>query len=267
MVTDAEKMASGGPGAPEDTVDFGFRRVARTEKAGMVRDVFDSVARRYDVMNDAMSGGLHRLWKDIMVAKLSPRPGQHVLDVAGGTGDIAFRILNRSRKGEDGRAAHVTVLDINQSMLSVGRDRALDRGLLDGLDWVCGDGMNLPLPDRSVDAYTIAFGIRNVTDIAQALREARRVLKPGGRFVCLEFSRVVLPTLRRLYDSYSLHVVPRIGMAIARDKESYRYLVESIRRFPDQQAFTTMIEGAGLSQARHLNLSAGIVAIHTAWRI
>ena len=267
MVTDAENMASGGPAAPEDTVDFGFRRVARDEKAGMVREVFDSVARRYDVMNDAMSGGLHRLWKDTMVSKLAPRPGQHVLDVAGGTGDIAFRILDRSRKTDGGPTAQVTVLDINQSMLSVGRDRALDRGLLGGLDWLCGDAMNLPLPDRSVDAYTIAFGIRNVTDIPQALREARRVLKPGGRFICLEFSRVVLPTLRRLYDSYSLHVVPRIGKVIARDEDSYRYLVESIRRFPDQQAFTTMIEAAGLSQTRHLNLSAGIVAVHSAWRI
>jgi demethylmenaquinone methyltransferase/2-methoxy-6-polyprenyl-1,4-benzoquinol methylase len=267
MVTDVDKMASGSPGGPEDTVDFGFRRVARGEKAGMVRGVFDSVAHRYDVMNDAMSGGLHRLWKDSMVAKLSPRPGQHVLDVAGGTGDVAFRILDRSRGGVDGPAAHVTVLDINQSMLAVGRDRALDRGLLGDLDWVCGDAMNLPLPDRSVDAYTIAFGIRNVTDIDQALREGRRVLKPGGRFVCLEFSRVVLPVLRRLYDRYSLHVVPRIGQIIARDEDSYRYLVESIRRFPDQQTFTSMIEGAGLSKASHLNLSAGIVAIHTAWRI
>lgn len=268
MVTDAGNTASGGPATPVDTVDFGFRRVARAEKAGMVREVFDSVARRYDVMNDAMSGGLHRLWKDDMVARLAPQPGQHILDVAGGTGDIAFRILKRARRAPgDGPTARVTVLDINQSMLSVGRDRALDRGLLDGLDWVCGDAMNLPLPDRSVDAYTVAFGIRNMTDIGQALREARRVLRPGGRFVCLEFSRVILPGLRRLYDGYSLHVVPRLGRAIARDEESYRYLVESIRRFPDQATFAGLIESAGLSQVRHANLSAGIVAIHTAWRI
>jgi demethylmenaquinone methyltransferase / 2-methoxy-6-polyprenyl-1,4-benzoquinol methylase len=184
------------------------------------------------------------------------------LDVAGGTGDIAFKFLDKI--DGDGK---VTVLDINHAMLSVGQHRALDQGRLSGLEWVNGDAMSLPLPDKSVDAYTIAFGIRNVTDIPMALREARRVLKPGGRFMCLEFSKVTLPVLRKFYDFYSFNLLPHIGKAVAGDKESYQYLVESIRKFPDQEKFKTMIEEAGMGQAKYRSLSGGIAAIHSAWRI
>jgi demethylmenaquinone methyltransferase/2-methoxy-6-polyprenyl-1,4-benzoquinol methylase len=241
---------------------FGFEDVPAAEKTRRVRQVFDSVAARYDLMNDLMSAGIHRLWKDDFVAQVAPRPGQLCLDVAGGTGDIAFRL---ARRGAD-----VIVCDINASMLEVGRDRAWDRGLvnLDGrLDWVCGAAEALPLPDRSVDTYTIAFGLRNVTEIGQALAEARRVLKPGGRFFCLEFSRVRLEPLRRAYDAYSFSVLPRIGALVARDAAAYRYLAESIRRFPDQEALLALMAEAGLARGRYRNLSGGIAAIHSAWRL
>ncbi len=245
-----------------NTTHFGFTDVPVEEKASMVRGVFDSVAENYDLMNDLMSAGVHRLWKTAMIDWLMPRPGQHLLDVAGGTGDIAFKFMDRL-KG-DGK---VTVLDINHAMLSVGQDRALDQGRLSGFDWVNGDAMALPLPDKSVDAYTIAFGIRNVTDIPMALREARRVLKPGGRFMCLEFSTVTLPVLKEFYDFYSFKLLPEIGKTVAGDRESYQYLVESIRKFPDADGFKKMIEEAGFGQVKYRSLSGGIAAIHSAWRI
>lgn len=254
------------PSATPDTASFGYREVPRGEKAALVRGVFDSVAGRYDLMNDLMSMGVHRLWKDAFVAMLAPRPGLRLLDVAGGTGDVAFRVAERLRgpAGVDGR---ITVLDLTESMLRVGRDRGIDRGLVRGLDWVCADAMALPLPPRCQDAYTIAFGLRNVTDIEAALAEAHRVLRPGGRFLCLEFSRVVLPLLDRAYDRYSFEVLPRLGALVAGDRESYQYLVESIRRFPPQAELAEKLAAAGFARPTWRNLSGGIAAIHSAWRI
>ncbi|ABC24592.1 2-octaprenyl-6-methoxy-1,4-benzoquinone methylase / demethylmenaquinone methyltransferase [Rhodospirillum rubrum ATCC 11170] len=252
-----------------DTTHFGFRTVKAAEKASLVRGVFDSVAPRYDLMNDLMSGGIHRVWKDAFVDWLDPRPGRAYLDLAGGTGDIAFRILERSRRkvAEGVAPAHVTVCDINKEMLSVGRDRAIDRGIVSGLSWTCGDAEAVPLPDRSVDAYTIAFGLRNVTHIDAALAEARRVLKPGGRFLCLEFSKVVVPVLDQLYDLYSFKMLPIMGRYVARDEEAYRYLAESIRKFPPQEELLARMEAAGLGQVRYRNLSGGIAAMHSGRRL
>jgi demethylmenaquinone methyltransferase/2-methoxy-6-polyprenyl-1,4-benzoquinol methylase len=230
------------------------------EKAGMVRQVFDSVAGRYDLMNDLMSGGIHRLWKAALIEMIRPRPGMVLLDVAGGTGDIAFRFL-------DAGGGSVHVCDINESMLRVGRDRAIDRGTLENIDWITGDAMALPVASRSVDAYTIAFGLRNVTGIDDAIREAYRVLKPGGRFFVLEFSRVVLPGFRELYDAYSFTLLPKIGKMVAGDEEAYRYLVESIRKFPDQDSLAKRIAAAGFGQVRVRNLTGGIAAIHSGWRL
>jgi demethylmenaquinone methyltransferase/2-methoxy-6-polyprenyl-1,4-benzoquinol methylase len=241
---------------------FGFREVPAEDKEGLVREVFSSVARRYDVMNDLMSGGVHRLWKDAMVEWLNPQPGHRVLDVAGGTGDIALRI-SRMARGRGGEA-EIVVCDINEDMLGAGVARAIDES---ALRWVCGDAQALPIPDAAVDAYTIAFGIRNVTDIGAALTEARRVLKPGGRFICLEFSRVETPGLDVLYERFSFAVLPRLGEIVAKDGDAYRYLAESIRRFPPQAAFAKMIERAGLSRVKVRNLSGGIAAMHSAWRI
>lgn len=241
---------------------FGYADLSPAEKTRRVRGVFDSVARRYDLMNDLMSAGVHRLWKNAFVAEIAPRPGQACIDVAGGTGDIAFRV---ARHGAD-----VIICDINQSMLDVGRDRSIDRGHLnrDGhLSWVCAAAEALPLADSSADLYTIAFGLRNVTDIPAALAEARRVLRPGGRFHCLEFSQVRLPPLKAAYDAYSFGVLPRLGALVAGDGDSYRYLVESIRRFPDQRALCGLMAEAGLGRARYRNLSGGIAAIHGAWRL
>ena len=244
------------------TVDFGFEAVPRAEKSSLVRAVFDSVAPRYDLMNDLASLGIYRLWKRAMIDWLRPRPGWLVADVAGGTGDVASRILRRAR-GQ----ARVVVVDVNARMVAEGRDRALDRGRTRGIDWLVGDAEHLPLRDRSVDAVTIAFGIRNVTDRAAALAEARRVLKPGGRFLCLEFSPAAGPGLGAAYDAYSFRVVPEIGRLVTGDREAYRYLVESIRRFPEPQAFADMIRAAGLGQVRVVPLSGGIAALHSAWRI
>ena len=241
---------------------FGFRRVGTQEKPALVRGVFERVAGRYDLMNDLMSGGIHRLWKTAMIDWLAPRPGQLLLDVAGGTGDIAQRFLKRA-----GAGAHVVVCDLTPAMLTVGRDRAIDRGVIAGIDWLAGDAQALPLGDRSVDAYTIAFGLRNVTDIDRALAEARRVLKPGGRFLCLEFSQVVLPLLKELYDLYSFRLLPWMGQIVAGDRDAYVYLVESIRRFPGQEALAGRMSAAGLGQARYRNLSGGIAALHSAWRL
>ena len=241
---------------------FGFQEVDPAAKAGLVSGVFDKVAGRYDLMNDLMSGGVHRLWKEALLDWLAPAPGRRHLDLAGGTGDIAFRYLNRV-KGQ----GEVILLDINPAMLAVGRDRALDAGWLAEISWVAGDAQRLPLPDRSVDSVSIAFGIRNVTHIDIAAREIRRVLRPGGRLMCLEFSRIVLPLLERLYDAYSFSIVPLLGRLVAGDAASYRYLVESIRRFPDQEALAAILRAAGLEQVRYRNLSGGIAAIHSAWRL
>jgi demethylmenaquinone methyltransferase/2-methoxy-6-polyprenyl-1,4-benzoquinol methylase len=247
-----------------DSAPFGFRDVDPADKAGLVRGVFESVAGRYDLMNDLMSAGVHRLWKSVLIDLLAPRNGEHFIDVAGGTGDIAFRILQRL--GAEA-AGSVTVCDLTPAMLETGRARAIDRGLLRGIDWIAGNAEALPFADRSFDAYTIAFGLRNVTAIDKALAEARRVLKPGGRFFCLEFSHVANAPLSRLYDLYSFEVLPRLGQWVARDRESYQYLVESIRRFPPQQDLVQMIETAGLARVKFRNLTGGIAAIHSAWRI
>ncbi|WP_298726516.1 bifunctional demethylmenaquinone methyltransferase/2-methoxy-6-polyprenyl-1,4-benzoquinol methylase UbiE [uncultured Ferrovibrio sp.] len=240
---------------------FGFRTVPESEKARLVRGVFESVASRYDLMNDLMSGGVHRLWKAQMVDWLNPRGPIRVLDVAGGTGDIAFRIMDRAPQ------ADIIVADINPAMLEQGRNRAIDQGRLRRLAWACMDAEKLALPDRSVDAYTIAFGIRNVTHIDIALKEAYRVLKPGGRFLCLEFSSVRHPALASLYDAYSFNILPKLGAIVANDEDSYRYLVESIRRFPNQENFAAMIAEAGFQNIQVRNLTGGIAALHSARRI
>jgi len=240
---------------------FGDRRVGATEKGSLVRGVFDSVAERYDLMNDLMSGGVHRLWKAALIDWLAPRGALALLDMAGGTGDIALRVVARAPQ------ARVLVADMNQRMLSVGRDRAINRGVIDGLDHLACDAEALPLAARSFDAYTIAFGLRNVTRIEPALAEARRVLKPGGRFLCLEFSRVVVPGLAALYDAYSFRVLPALGARVARDREAYQYLVESIRRFPPQDELAALLRVAGFDQVDYRNLSGGIAAIHSGWRI
>ena len=247
---------------PADRASFGYRDVPASEKADMVARVFESVAPRYDLMNDLMSAGVHRLWKSALVDVLAPRRGEKVLDVAGGTGDIAFRIVGRV-----GEAADVTVCDINSSMLDVGRDRAADRGLLRGLTWTTGDAESLPFPDRSFDAYTIAFGLRNVTDIDKALREAFRVLKPGGRYLCLEFSKVTSAPIGRLYDAYSSRALPLLGRFVARDAESYRYLHESIRRFPPQRELARRMREAGFERVAWRNMTLGVVALHSGWRL
>ena len=262
-----DETAGGNAGA--DKTHFGFKTVEREQKSGMVRSVFNGVADQYDLMNDLMSVGIHRLWKASMIDWLNPRPGWHLLDVAGGTGDIAERFLERvdERDTGSGPASSVTVCDINEAMVGVGRDRALDRGALDRIDWTCGDAEKLPVATGSMDAYTIAFGIRNVTNIEAALKEARRVLKPGGRFMCLEFSHVILPGLKSAYDTYSFKVLPALGEMVAKNREAYQYLAESIRQFPDQETFANMISDAGLDQVKVRHLSGGIAAMHSAWHI
>ena len=241
-----------------DKVSFGHEDVEPQEKTRRVRGVFSSVASSYDLMNDVMSGGLHRLWKDEFVRRVRPRRGEKILDMAGGTGDIAFRLARRG--------AEVTVADINPDMLGVGVDRAKRRGL-DGLVWAEENAERLSFPDGAFDAYTIAFGIRNVTDIDRALAEAYRVLKTGGRFFCLEFSQTRWPGFSTLYRRYSRDVVPRLGRLVARDPDSYRYLVESIERFPDMPAFSRRIEQAGFAQVRAEPILGGLVAIHSGWKI
>ena len=255
--------------AEEMRDSFGFRRVGE-DKQELVDDVFHKVARRYDLMNDLMSGGMHRLWKAALVARLAPprnsqrAPGTEwrALDVAGGTGDIAMRIVEAGH-----RKVHVTVLDINGSMLAVGRERAEKAGLADCLDFVEANAEALPFEDNSFDAYTIAFGIRNVPRMDLALAEAYRVLKFGGRFLCLEFSEVDLPILDRVYDEWSMRVIPRVGDIVAGDSEPYRYLVESVRKFPRQQAFAGMIRDAGFSRVDYTNFSGGIAALHSGWKL
>jgi demethylmenaquinone methyltransferase/2-methoxy-6-polyprenyl-1,4-benzoquinol methylase len=241
-----------------DTVSFGYEEVAPDEKTRRVGGVFSSVASRYDIMNDAMSGGMHRLWKDRFVRRVKPRAGEQILDMAGGTGDIAFRIASSG--------ASVTVADINPQMLEVGIERARRRGI-DGLVWTEANAETLGFPDRFFDGYTIAFGIRNVTDIPKALEEAYRVLRRGGRFFCLEFSTTLWPGFADIYDAYSHRIVPKVGQLLAHDAESYRYLIESIRRFPDMPSFERMIGEAGFVQTRVEPMLGGLVAIHSGWKI
>ena len=242
----------------DDTVSFGYSEVSPAEKTQKVGEVFARVAKRYDIMNDAMSGGMHRLWKDQFVRRVKPRAGEHILDMAGGTGDIAFRMAKLG--------ARITVSDINPAMLEVGQERAARRRI-EGLDWSVQNAETLRFGDASFNAYTIAFGIRNVTRIDLALKEAHRVLKRGGRFFCLEFSTTTWPGFKEVYDLYSHTVVPKLGKAIADDEDSYRYLIESIRRFPDMERFKAMIGEAGFIQAKVEPILGGLVAIHSGWRI
>ena len=245
---------------PEST-QFGEQTVTPEEKTTLVRGVFDSVADKYDIMNDVMSGGLHRIWKDRFVRMIRPKPKQKFLDVAGGTGDIAFRLRRKA-----GPSSDITVFDLNQNMLDVGRDRAIDKGYINGFEWITGDAADLPFPDNNFDVYTIAFGLRNVTRIDEALNEAYRVLKPGGRFFCLEFSHVKNPLLSMAYDTYSRAFIPKMGEIIAKDSESYQYLIESIRKFPKQKELEKRMQSAGFAQTNHTDMSAGIVSIHQGFK-
>ncbi len=247
--------------AQQDTTHFGFQTVDAAEKAGMVHGVFSRVASKYDIMNDVMSGGVHRLWKDAMMDWLAPRPGQRLLDVAGGTGDVAFRFLKRA----EGSVA--TVLDMTESMLISGRQRADADKMADRLDWVVGDAMALPFAANTFDVYTISFGIRNVTRIGDALAEAYRVLRPGGRLMVLEFSQLPNPAMQWAYDRYSFNVIPVMGQIIAGDRASYQYLVESIRKFPDQETFAAMIRAAGFGQVKFRNMTMGVAALHSGWKL
>ncbi|XP_071849059.1 ubiquinone/menaquinone biosynthesis C-methyltransferase UbiE-like [Apostichopus japonicus] len=289
------------PGNDEST-HFGYENVSKEEKTKRVHEVFTKVAEKYDVMNDAMSLGIHRIWKDYFMQKLTPMPGTKLLDVAGGTGDIAFRFLEymkyqdslelswqipkkiknleswpqnpseaegdtSSSSDEEGDGHHVTVCDINKNMLEVGQKRAGQRGLTEGISWVEGNAEELPFDSESMDAYTIAFGIRNVTRVQKALDEAYRVLKPGGRFMCLEFSEVKNPLVKNAYDLYSFQVIPALGQILAGDWNSYQYLIESIRKFPPQEEFAYMIEEAGFACVTVENLSGGIAAIHSGFKL
>lgn len=254
-----------GPFMTDDTASFGFEDVPRAEKASRVRSVFDRVASRYDLMNDAMSAGLHRVWKDIAAAKLNPQPGERILDVAGGTGDIARRLKKRAAAAQarrGGPAADIIVSDINTEMLAAGRAKGED-----GFAWIAADAERLPFATAAFDAVIIAYGIRNVTNIDKALMEMRRVLKPGGRFFCLEFSRLAIAPLRPAYDAYSFRAIPAIGKLLAGDAAAYTYLVESIRRFPDQEHFAGMIRDAGFSRVGFDNLAGGVCALHRGWAV
>jgi demethylmenaquinone methyltransferase/2-methoxy-6-polyprenyl-1,4-benzoquinol methylase len=245
----------------QKTTHFGFTEVPEHEKAGKVQGVFGSVASKYDVMNDAMSMGIHRIWKDAMMDWLAPRPNTRLLDVAGGTGDISFRYLKRAGQ------AHATVCDLTEPMLVAGRQRAEADQMADSLDWVVGDAMALPFEDNSFDVYTISFGIRNVTRPQEALNEAYRVLKPGGRLMVLEFSQIPNDMMQKVYDLYSFNVIPKMGKVIANDSESYQYLVESIRKFPDQDTFLSMVKQAGFENAKYRNLTMGIACLHSGWKV
>lgn len=245
----------------ENTTHFGFQTVPEADKAGMVHGVFSRVASKYDIMNDLMSMGIHRVWKDAMMDWLAPRPGQRLLDVAGGTGDVAFRFLARAP------GAHATVCDMTEPMLIEGRRRAEAEKQAESLDWVVGDAMALPFADNSFDVYTISFGIRNVTRIGDALREAYRVLRPGGRLMVLEFSQIPNELMQKVYDLYSFNIIPVMGQVVAGDRDSYQYLVESIRKFPDQESFAGMIRAAGFGQVKYRNLTMGIAALHSGWKL
>jgi demethylmenaquinone methyltransferase/2-methoxy-6-polyprenyl-1,4-benzoquinol methylase len=245
----------------ENTTHFGFETILERDKAEKVQGVFSSVASKYDVMNDFMSLGIHRFWKDSMMDWLAPRGGQLLLDVAGGTGDISFRFLKRAGN------AHATVLDLTEPMLTEGRKRAETTGISGQLDWVVGDAMALPFEDHTFDVYTISFGIRNVTNPKKALAEAYRVLKPGGRIMVLEFSHIPNDLLQWFYDKYSFNVIPRLGQIIARDRSSYQYLVESIRKFPNQENFLNLVNEAGFENTKYRNLTMGVACLHSGWKI
>jgi demethylmenaquinone methyltransferase/2-methoxy-6-polyprenyl-1,4-benzoquinol methylase len=245
----------------ENTTHFGFETILERDKAEKVQGVFSSVASKYDVMNDFMSLGIHRVWKDAMMDWLAPRGGQLLLDVAGGTGDISFRFLKRAGN------AHATVLDLTEPMLTEGRKRAETTGISGQLDWVVGDAMALPFEDHTFDVYTISFGIRNVTNPKKALTEAYRVLKPGGRIMVLEFSHIPNDLLQWCYDKYSFNVIPRLGQIIARDRSSYQYLVESIRKFPNQENFLNLVKEAGFENTKYRNLTMGVACLHSGWKI
>ena len=248
------------------TASFGYRDVAPAEKAGLVRGVFDRVASRYDLMNDLMSLGAHRLWKDAAAARMNPQPGETIVDCAGGTGDLARRfaaMARRARGRRGGDPARIFVVDYNAEMIGAGRARGAEAEIA----WAVGDAQRLPLPDACADAYAIGFGLRNVTDIPLALSEARRVLKPGGRFLCLEFSKVTAAALRPLYDAYSFGLIPRVGERVAGDADAYRYLVESIRRFPDQRTLAGLMGAAGFGQVSVTNFTGGVAALHQGWAI
>jgi len=255
-----QKQTNSAQSGETEKVSFGFKDVLPGEKTEMVHGVFASVASKYDLMNDLMSLGIHRLWKNAMLDWLNPRPDQTLADIGGGTGDITFKW--RARGGGPAQ-----VIDYSPEMIAVGRDRAIDRGILDGITWTVGNAEALPLEDASVDVYTSAFCLRNVARLDRALAEARRVLKPGGRFLCLEFSHLIVPALEDAYDAWSFKVLPALGERVAADRDSYIYLAESIRKFPDQDAFAAMIRDAGLEQVKVRNLSAGIAALHSAWRL
>ena len=245
---------------------FGFRDVDAAEKPRLVRGVFDSVARRYDLMNDLMSGGVHRIWKDITAARLNPQPGETIIDCAGGTGDLSLRmarLAERARKRRGGDPARLIVVDYNAEMIGVGRARAGAPAIA----WSVGDALALPLPDACADAYVIGFGIRNTADIAKALSEARRVLKTGGRFLCLEFSKPATEALAKAYDAFSFKLIPQIGEWVAGDREAYQYLIESIRRFPDQATFAGMMRDAGFARVEWSNLTGGVAALHQGWAL
>ena len=250
----------------QDSASFGFRDVGRDEKPALVRGVFDRVAGRYDLMNDLMSAGVHRIWKDMTVARLNPQPGELIVDCAGGTGDISRRLARLARKAQRRRGgpdARIAVVDFDHEMVRNG----VQRGGEPEIVWAVGDAQRLPLPDRCADAYVIAFGLRNVTDIPMALAEARRVLKPGGRYLCLEFSRPVTEPLRAAYDAYSFKLIPQIGEWVAQDREAYQYLVESIRRFPDQPTLARMMGEAGFKRTGWTNFTGGVVALHHGWAL
>jgi len=245
----------------EQITHFGFQTIPESEKVSKVQNVFTSVASKYDIMNDVMSMGAHRIWKEAMMDWLAPKPGQKLLDVAGGTGDISFKFIKRSG------AAHSTVLDITENMLLEGRKRAEANQLVDSLNWIVGDAMSLPFADNSFDVYTISFGIRNVTQPQIALDEAFRVLRPGGRLMVLEFSQIPVPLAQKAYDLYSFNVIPVMGQLITNDRDSYQYLVESIRKFPDQETFLSMVQQSGFENASYRNLSFGIAVLHSGWKI
>lgn len=246
----------------QNLTHFGFETVTSAEKTTRVHDVFERIASRYDLMNNAMSLGWHHIWKNTFVDMLSPTAGNIYLDVAGGTGDIAFRILKRTHEPHN-----LIISDINPDMLKVGQQRAIDKGFTAPLKWVCADAENLTLPDSAVDFYTISFGLRNVTNPENAIRDAYRVLKPGGRFMCLEFSQVDNAILKKIYDAYSFHLIPKIGEWLADDKAAYQYLVESIRQFMDAEKFVDVLQKTGFSNASCHKLNGGIVAIHSGWKI
>ena len=242
--------------------NFGFKKVSKEEKPNLVNKVFDNVAFRYDLMNDLMSAGLHRLWKDSFIDWLAPRKNTHLLDVAGGTGDIAFRFSKKTKN-----QAKVTILDRNENMLNEGKRRLNVGQIAPDLEWVCGDAMNLPFKNEVFDYYTISFGIRNVLDLKKCLSEALRVLKPGGRIMILEFSKVENETLNKIYDAFSFNVVPRLGKLIANDAESYQYLIESIRKFPSQEELASLVSEAGFRLVKYRNLTQGVVAMHSGWKV